>query len=76
MEIFTAHQAKANLSRLMRKAESGEEVVIARGKTPVVRLVAIRQSPKKRLPGLFKGEFSVGPGFFEPLPLSELKGWR
>ena len=35
------HEAKTNLSKLIAQAQRGEEVVIARGKTPVVRLVPI-----------------------------------
>ena len=35
------HEAKTNLSKLIARAQRGEEVVIARGKTPVVRLVPI-----------------------------------
>ena len=29
---YTVHQAKTNLSRLIKEAESGKEVVITRGK--------------------------------------------
>lgn len=76
MEVTTIHQAKTNLSRLIEKAERGEEVIIARGKKPVVRLVPLAKPAKKRLPGMFKGEFTVGKGFFEPLPPDELKGWE
>ena len=39
MSLYTTHQAKTHLSRLMAEAEAGGEVVIARGKRPVVRLV-------------------------------------
>lgn len=76
MELCTIHQAKTNLSRLIERAERGEEVVIARGKKPVVRLVPVAATPGKRLPGMFKGEFTVGPAFFEPLPPEEMKGWE
>ena len=41
METVTIHKAKTQLSRLIEKACKGEEIVIARGKKPVVRLVAI-----------------------------------
>jgi prevent-host-death family protein len=40
MAQVTVHEAKTHLSRLIRRAQAGEEVVIARGDTPVVRLVA------------------------------------
>ena len=31
MSVFTIHQAKTNLSKLIQKAAAGEEVIIARG---------------------------------------------
>ncbi|MBT7924844.1 MAG: type II toxin-antitoxin system prevent-host-death family antitoxin, partial [Opitutae bacterium] len=39
MTLYTTHQAKTHLSRLLDEAESGGEVVIAKGKRPVVRLI-------------------------------------
>jgi len=76
MAVSTIHEAKTQLSRLIARAERGEEVLIARGKEPVVRLVPVKKHPKKRELGIFKGEFKVGPGFFEPLPPEELEGWE
>jgi prevent-host-death family protein len=76
MLVTTIHHAKTNLSRLIEKAERGEEIVIARGKQPVVRLVPIGKPPKERVPGMFRGEFELGPAFFEPLPQDELTGWE
>lgn len=76
MERATIHQAKTNLSRLIEKAEAGEDVVISRGTKPVVRLVPIKQPGKTRKPGLFKGEFELGRSFFDPLPPEELEGWH
>jgi prevent-host-death family protein len=76
MAVSTIHQAKTNLSSLIARAEQGEEVVIARGKEPVVRLVPIKKHGKKRELGIFKGEFEIGPAFFEPLPPEELEGWE
>jgi len=35
---FTIHQAKTNLSELIRRAEAGEEIIIARGDKPVAVL--------------------------------------
>ena len=40
MAIVTIHQAKTQLSKLIAKAEAGEEVLIMRGKNPVARLTA------------------------------------
>jgi prevent-host-death family protein len=76
LRIVTIQEAKRNLSRLIRKASEGEEVIIARGSKPVARLVPIAEVKKKRRPGSMKGKFSVGPEFFEPLPESELSNWE
>ncbi len=76
MAVSTIHEAKTQLSRLIARAERGEEVLIARGKEPVVRLVPVKKHPKKRELGIFKGEFKVGPGFFEPFPPEEPEGWE
>lgn len=75
MSIFTIHEAKTNLSRLIQKAERGEEVVIARGKTPVAKIVPIQKRKRRNL-AIFKGKFKVGPEFFEPLPEDELRLWN
>ena len=39
MPTYTVHAAKTNLAKLIERAEKGEEVVIARGRKPVARLV-------------------------------------
>lgn len=73
-EIVTIHVAKTNLSRLVARAEAGEEIVIARGRKPVAKLVPIAPKPK-RVFGSMRGQFSIGPEFFEPLPPEELDQW-
>jgi prevent-host-death family protein len=39
--IVNIHEAKANLSRLLDRVETGEEFVIARAGRPVARLVPV-----------------------------------
>jgi antitoxin (DNA-binding transcriptional repressor) of toxin-antitoxin stability system len=75
METVTIRKAKADLSRLIQRACRGEEIVIARGKKPVVRLAALRDAQGNRKPGAWKGKLEVGPEFFEPLPPEELDAW-
>jgi antitoxin (DNA-binding transcriptional repressor) of toxin-antitoxin stability system len=76
METITIHKAKTQLSRLIEKACRGEKIVIARGKQPVVKLVAIETKTGKRTSGAWKGKIKIGPEFFEPLPPEELEGWE
>jgi prevent-host-death family protein len=70
------HAAKTQLSRLVERVERGEDVVIARGSTPVARLTRLRaQRPARRF-GAMRGRARVTRAFFEPLPESELKRWE
>jgi prevent-host-death family protein len=64
VSIFTIHQAKTNLSKLIQKAAAGEEVMIARGAKPVARLVAVGEVKGKRTPGSLKRHITHRPGFF------------
>ena len=73
--MYTVHEAKTNLSKLLRKAARGEEVVIARGKKPVAKLVAVSPKKKKRVPGRWKGKIWYTPDAFDPLSKEELADW-
>ena len=75
MPIVTVHVAKTNLSSLIERAEAGEEIVIARGKYPAVRLVPVKPLSQRQF-GLYKGLAKIGPEFFEPLPEEELRAWE
>jgi antitoxin (DNA-binding transcriptional repressor) of toxin-antitoxin stability system len=79
MKPVTVHAAKTHLSRLIARACAGEDVVIARGKTPVVRLVPVAAGAmpgKARVPGALKGLIKLDDAFFEPLPEEELALWE
>ena len=71
----TVHAAKTNLSKLIEAALAGEEVVIAKGDKPVVKLVAIKRTPFKF--GILAGQLSgPPPDFFEPMSEEELRAWE
>jgi prevent-host-death family protein len=76
MKTITIHKAKTQLSKLIEQACRGEDIIIARGSEPLVRLVAIRGPKGERKPGALKGKISIGPKFFEPLPPEELDSWE
>ena len=61
MTQATIHQAKTHLSRLIRKALDGEEVIISNRDKPVVRLQALKPavSPGRRPLG-----WAAGTGFY------------
>jgi len=52
--MYSIRQAQKKFSRLLQKAVRGEEVIIARGRTPVAKLVAVPTQKKKRIPGRWK----------------------
>ena len=70
----TVHTAKTQLSKLIDAALSGEDVVIAKGSKPAVRLVANPQNAFKF--GLLKGKVSTVPDFTEPMSDAELNDWE
>jgi prevent-host-death family protein len=72
MATITIHKAKTNLSQLIERACRGEDVVIARGAKPVVRLVPVGTANKKRVPGSLKGQITYTPDAFGPLTDKEL----
>lgn len=74
-KAYSIHAAKTNLSRLIERACAGEEVIIARGNLPVVRLLPVRAAPPARRFGAMRGRARVTRAFFEPFPPEELQGW-
>jgi len=46
--IVNIHAAKTNLSKLIERAEAGEEVVIARNGKPAVRLTPVADSAREQ----------------------------
>ncbi|MCP3931568.1 MAG: type II toxin-antitoxin system Phd/YefM family antitoxin [Bacteroidetes bacterium] len=44
-------EAKAHFSEIIQKALLGEEIIIAKGHKPLVKLVPLSKPDKKRIPG-------------------------
>ena len=77
MTTVTIHEAKTHLSRLIARVLAGDEIIIARGREEVARLVPVKPISKaKRVPGrlnhLTKGEDPLAHGFWDPLPEDHL----
>jgi prevent-host-death family protein len=64
---YSIGEAKTQLSKLVRMAEEGEDVVLRRGDQPVARLVPIEPPKKgpKRTPGRMRGRGYVPDDFDE-----------
>lgn len=75
MRKVTVHAAKTQLSRLIDAALAGEEVIIAKGDKPVVRLVPIPQG-KFKFGVLPPGALGEGPDFLAPMDEEELAKWE
>ncbi len=72
------HEAKTKLSQLVERAESGEDIVIARNGKPVVRLVPVRSaSSLASVRGAWRGRVQIADDFDElPDDLAEAFGAR
>jgi antitoxin (DNA-binding transcriptional repressor) of toxin-antitoxin stability system len=73
MVKVTIFEAKTTLSALVKKAQTGETVIITSGrkKVPVAKLEPIQPVAKKRLGVMETPGFVLGDAFWEPLP----PGW-
>jgi prevent-host-death family protein len=75
MAKVSVHEAKTHFSRLLRRVEGGEEIVIARAGEPVARLVPFEGSGRREL-GRDRGLFEVPDDFDAPLPEEVLRAFE
>jgi prevent-host-death family protein len=68
MIFVNVHEAKTHLSKLIKRAAAGEEVVVARAGRPVARIVAYEASTEPRAPGLLADQIEIRPDFDELPP--------
>lgn len=68
MNVIPMHQAKSNLSQLVKKAANGEDVYIgAYGKAEAKIVAANAQVRPKKIIGLLKGKLQIPDDFDETL---------
>lgn len=64
----TIHEAKTHLSKLINKALTGEEVIIAKGSKPLVKLVVLPEAQQqRRMGGAAQAILGMADDFDEPL---------
>jgi len=66
-EQVNIHEARTHLSRLVERAEAGEEILIARAGRPAARLVPVSAKGERTL-GTLRGRIRIGDDFDDPLP--------
>lgn len=76
MEKVNVHDAKTHFSRLLDRAERGEEFVIAKAGRPVARLGPLVRRGKKRRLGLLDGKFRIPDHFNDALPEAVLAAFE
>lgn len=69
------HEAKAQLSRLLTRVATGEEVIITCAGKPVARLVPYAELPAARPPGQDEGGLEIAEDFDAPLPEDVLRSF-
>ena len=68
MQSYNVHEAKSNLSRLLKEVDIGKQVVIMRDGKPVAELVPYREPRrKKRRLGFAAGEVWMADGWERPM---------
>lgn len=72
------HEAKTTLSQLVARAESGEDIVIARNGKPAVRLTPVADKPSfASIRGIWRGRVHMADDFDElPDEIAEAFGMR
>jgi len=74
--VVNVHEAKTHFSRFLERAMAGEEIIVARNGTPLVRLTPVAAPEGERTAGLSKGEISMSADFDAPLPEELLDGFE
>lgn len=63
------HEAKTHLSHYLKRLEQGETILLCRRNVPIAEIRPLSAELDKPRPvGLARGEFTVSPEFFDPLP--------
>jgi prevent-host-death family protein len=61
------HEAKSSLSRLVKRAERGEDILIARNGVPVARITRLKESKPKLPWGVLRGKMRMLDNFDDPM---------
>ena len=65
--IVNMHDAKSSLSKLVKRAAAGEDILIARDGKPIALLTRIPARKRSNPIGVFKGKLHISDDFDAPL---------
>lgn len=68
MTIVNMHEAKTQLSKLVKRSLAGEQIIIANAGEPQVELTPVVKQRAKRILGRDVGKAWISPHFDDPLP--------
>lgn len=71
--LVNIHDAKTRFSKIINQALKGDEVIIAKGGIPLIRLVPYTEEAQVRRGGQFKDIIHISDDFDAPLPEDILK---
>ena len=69
---FNVHEAKTHLSRIIERVERGEEVIIDRAGTPVVKIVPLERRVNRSGIGSLAGQLQLGDDWDSPRTNAEI----
>jgi prevent-host-death family protein len=61
--VVGIHEAKTHFSKLVRRAQDGDEVIVESYGKPVARIVPVSPAAGPRRPGALAGKLKIKPGF-------------
>ena len=74
MRSYNVHDAKTNLSQLLKQVASGERVIIMRDGKPVAELVPFRQPGRRKIPlGFASGQIQMVEGWEKAMTDDEVE---
>ena len=65
MKLTNIHQAKTQLSQLIKRVRQGEEIIIGKAGKPVAKLVPYEPSAEPRRGGQWRGQVRIADDFDE-----------
>jgi antitoxin (DNA-binding transcriptional repressor) of toxin-antitoxin stability system len=71
------HEAKTHLSRYLKRLAKGERIILCLRNVPIAEICPLPAPETTPRPiGLARGQFTVPPSFFEPLPDDQLDAFE